>query len=47
MPDRETANLLLKRMLELSLKVPPLKKLEFQNQKKDWNLYKKKISTKN
>ena len=35
MPDGETANLVLKRMLELFLKVPPLKKiLEFQNQKK-------------
>ena len=34
MPDRETANLVLKRMLELFLKVPQLKKLEFQNQKK-------------
>ena len=33
MPDGETANLVLKRMLELFLKVPPLKKLEFQNQK--------------
>ena len=30
----ETANLILKRMLELFLKVPPLKKLEFENQKK-------------
>ena len=31
----ETLNLVLKRMLELFLKVPPLKKiLEFQNQKK-------------
>ena len=31
----ETSNLVLKRMLELFLKVPPLKKmLEFQNQKK-------------
>ena len=35
MSDGETANLVLKRMLELFLKVPPLKKiLEFQNQKK-------------
>ena len=34
MPDRETANLVLKRMLELFLKVLPLKKLEFRNQKK-------------
>ena len=41
MPDGETANLVLKRMLEVS----PFKKLEFQNQKKRlWNLYKKKIS---
>ena len=31
-----TPNLVLKRMLEFFLKVPPLKKkLEFQNQKKD------------
>ena len=30
----ETPNLILKRMLELFLKVPPLKKLEFENQKK-------------
>ena len=34
MPDGETANLVLKRMLELFLKVPSLKKLEYQNQKK-------------
>ena len=34
MSDGETANLVLKRMLELFLKVPPLKKLEFQKQKK-------------
>ena len=35
MPGGETPNLVLKRMLELFLKVPPLKKiLEFQNQKK-------------
>ena len=39
-----TTNIVLKRRLELFLKVPPLKKLEFQNQKKEWNLYKKKIS---
>ena len=32
MPDGETANLVLKRMLELFLTVPPLKKLEFHNQ---------------
>ena len=45
MPDGETANLVLKKMLELFLKVPQLKKLEFQKQKKDYgNLYKKKIS---
>ena len=34
MPDGETTNLVLKRMLEVFLKVLPLKKLEFQNQKK-------------
>ena len=34
MPDGETANLVLKRMLGLFLKVPSLKKLEFRNQKK-------------
>ena len=34
MSDGETSNLVLKRTLELCLKVPPLKKLEFQNQKK-------------
>ena len=34
MSDGETANHVLKRMLELFLKVPPVKKLEFQNQKK-------------
>ena len=35
MSGGETPNLVLKRMLELFLKVPPLKKiLEFQNQKK-------------
>ena len=34
MSDGETANLVLKRILELFLKVPPLKKFEFQNQKK-------------
>ena len=47
MPDGETANLVLKRMLELFLKVPSLKKLEYQNQKKKkklWHLYKKKVS---
>ena len=46
MPDWETANLVFKRMLEFFLKFPPLKKLEFQNQKKKklWHLYKKKIS---
>ena len=38
MPDGETANLVLKRMLELFLKLPPLKKLEFQNQKKDYEI---------
>ena len=45
MPDEETVNIVLKRMLERFLKVPPFKKLEFQSQKKSlWNLYKKKIS---
>ena len=35
-PGGETPNLFLKRMLELFLKVPSLKKiLEFQNQEKD------------
>ena len=34
MPDGETADLVLKRMLGLFLKVPPLKKLEFRDQKK-------------
>ena len=34
MPEGETANLVLKRMLEFFLKVSALKKLEFQNQKK-------------
>ena len=38
MSDGETANLVLKRMLELFLKLPPLKKLEFQNQKKDYEI---------
>ena len=48
MPDGETANLVLKRMLELFLKVPPLKKLEFQNQKKDYEICtKRKFRTKN
>ena len=47
MSDGETANLVLKRMLELFLKVPPLKKLEFQNQKKDYEIYtKRKFLTK-
>ena len=32
--DGETSNLVWKRMLEIFLKVPLLKKLEFQNQKK-------------
>ena len=36
-PDEETLNLVLKRMLEIFLKVPSLKKiLEFQNQEKDY-----------
>ena len=48
MPDGETANLVLKRMLELFLKVPPLKKLEFQNQKKNYDICtKRKFRTKN
>ena len=38
MSDGETSNLVLKRTLELFLKVPPLKKLEFQNQKKDYEI---------
>ena len=47
MSDGETENLVLKRMLELFLKVPPLKKLEFQNQKKDYEIYtKRKFRTK-
>ena len=37
MSGGETPNLVLKRMLELFPKVPPLKKvLEFQNQKQDY-----------
>ena len=48
MSDGETENLVLKRMLELFLKVPPLKKLEFQNQKKDYEICtKRKFRTKN
>ena len=45
----ETPNLVLKRMLELFLKVPPLKKiLEVQNQKKDYEICTKgKFRTKN
>ena len=47
-PDGETANLVLKRMLELFLKVLPLKKLEIQNQKKDYKIcIKRKFQTKN
>ena len=38
MPAAETANLVLKRMLELFLKVPPLKKLEVQNSKRDYEI---------
>ena len=42
MPGGETPNLILKRMLELFLKVPPLKKiLEFQKQKKAIKFVKK------
>ena len=41
MPDRETANLALKRMLELFRKNPSLKKLEFQNQKKNMKFVQK------
>ena len=37
MSDGETASLVLKKMLELFLKVPSLKKLEFQNQKQRLN----------
>ena len=46
MPDGETANLVLKRMLELFLKVPPLKKLEFQNQKKKAFVQKENVKPK-
>ena len=49
-PDGEIANLVLKRMLELEifLKVPPLNKLEFQNQKKTYDICAKiKFRTKN
>ena len=44
----ETPNVVLKEMLELSLKVPQLKKiLEFQNQKKAYEIYtKRKFGTK-
>ena len=38
MPDAETANLVLKRMLELFLKVLPLKKLELQNPKRAYEI---------
>ena len=41
MPDRETANLALKRMLERFRKNPSLKKLEFQNQKKNMKFVQK------
>ena len=48
MPDGETANLVLKRMLELFLKVPLLKQLELQNPKKDYEICtKRKFRTKN
>ena len=49
MPGGETPNLVLERMLELFLKVSPLKKiLEFQNQKKDYEICTKgKFRTKN
>ena len=45
----ETPNVVLKEMLELSLKVPQLKKiLEFQNQKKAYEICtKRKFRTKN
>ena len=48
MSDGETTNLVLKRMLEPFLKAPPLKKLEFQNQKKKTTKFvqKKKNRTK-
>ena len=47
MSDEETANLVLKRMLEHFLKVPSLKKLEFQNHKKDYEICtKRKFRTK-
>ena len=39
----ETPNVVLKEMLELSLKVPQLKRiLEFQNQKKAYEIYTKR-----
>ena len=48
MSDEETTNLVLKGMLELFLKVPLLKKLEFQNQKEDYEICRKrKFGTKN
>ena len=46
--DGETSNLVLKRTPELFLKVTPLMKLEFQNQKKDYEICaKRKFQTKN
>ena len=46
MSGGETPNLVLKIMLELFLKVPPLKKiLEFQNQKKTMKLVQKENFT--
>ena len=38
MPDAATANLVLKRMLELFLKVLPVKKLELQNPKRGYEI---------
>ena len=42
MPDGETANLVLKRMLELFLNDPSRKKLEFQIQKQNYDICTKK-----
>ena len=49
MEGGKTPNLVLKRMLELFLKVPlPKKILKFQNRKKDYEIYtKRKFRTKN
>ena len=42
MPDGETANLVLKRMLELFLNDPSRKKLEFLIQKQNYDICTKK-----